>query len=333
MFKKHNKSIVAFTLLLLAIIAIIFIFLKEDKKDLATKSIKNDNEISNLSKEDIELGAGYGLQLKKSNSEEDSQLNGQISMETPQDKLEIEFNNRGSTGQYILKVFYDYEEIKFKAGDEEEYNPSYTFQLESLKSINIPLNLTKDIKKDNKSHKITVGVYASPEKNAKTIKAMTNTFGVTIDYELVFNEGEGKISLIQKPSNPMKIMDVQFQGIMINNDFKSDNQAMFPPYSLKVKKGEKVKLAYRAGGYQDVEDYLILSMLDWNQINMDEKPYLLLKNEPTKLGYGTFHIIAPNKPGLYEFTSFIIPDPTKNKNENNFFMAETAYRFTIEVEE
>ncbi|MED3691767.1 hypothetical protein P4534_23720 [Peribacillus butanolivorans] len=61
MFKKHNKSIVAFTLLLLAILAIIFIF-KEDKKDLATTSIKNDIEISNLSKEDRELGAGYGLQ-------------------------------------------------------------------------------------------------------------------------------------------------------------------------------------------------------------------------------------------------------------------------------
>ncbi|MEJ9228644.1 hypothetical protein LAV79_03895 [Peribacillus butanolivorans] len=66
---------------------------------------------------------------------------------------------------------------------------------------------------------------------------------------------------------------------------------------------------------------------------MDEKPYLLLKNEPTKLGYGTFHIIVPHKSGLYEFTSFIIPDPTKNKNENNFFMVEATYRFTIEVEE
>ncbi|MFF5399263.1 hypothetical protein ACFY5J_19145 [Peribacillus butanolivorans] len=42
---------------------------------------------------------------------------------------------------------------------------------------------------------------------------------------------------------------------------------------------------------------------------------------------------SPNKPGLYEFTSFIVPDPTKNTNENNFFMAEAAYRFTIEVEE
>lgn len=329
----YRKRIFLFIAMIIIFLGLVFIFLKEDKNSIAINNQNYETQVSNIPQEEVEYGAGYGMQVNKKNSKENSQKNGQITMKTPQDQLEVEFKNRGNSGKYILKVFYDYEEIKFKAGEKEEYSTSYIFELESMKSIKIPFKLQEEINNDRNSHKMTIGIYASPEKNAKTLKEMTNIFGATLDYELLFNKSGGKISLKQKKYKPMKLLDIEYQGLMINNDFKhSDKDAKYPPQSIKVSKGEKVKLAYRAGKYENVEDYLILSMLDWKQVKMDGKPYKLLNIGPSKMGYGTFYFTAPKKPGLYEFTSFIILDPTKNKSENNFALSESAYRFTIEVE-
>lgn len=294
---------------------------------------KENIEVSNVSQESLDLGLGYGIALKSLAIDQDSQINGQIRMNTPQDKLEVQFDNRGNSGNYILKVLYDYKEANFKV-DNNDYNTSYVFHLETGKSVKIPFTLDKNISNDDNSHKLVVAIYAAPEKHAKTIEAMTNSYGVTVDYEIYYNEGKSKrnFSLNKKYTTPEKKLNLQYQGLMINNNFKNFTEVLFPPHSIKVKKGEKIKLAYNAGKYSDADDYLIISMLDWKQIKMNDDPYLLIKNDPENIDYGSFYITAPNKEGLYEFSAMIIVNPTQSKNEYNFSLSETAYRFTIEVE-
>jgi hypothetical protein len=257
-------------------------------------------------------------------------------MDTPQDTLEVSFSNNTSSEQFICKIFYDYEEVKFKVLNQSTFDTSFVFNLKEANSINIPFQLDKAILRDNKSHKLTIGIYASPEKNAKTRKLMTNFYGMTMDYE-VYYETSGKISLKKQESKTIKTLDnINFEGLVINNKIsnKSD-EVLFPPYSIKVKKGEKIELAYFTNLTnsipETVENYLILSMLDWKQIQMSGHPYLLLDQSSLSTDSRTFYITAPDKEGLYDFTAFIVPNPDHSKNEDNFFPIDHAYRFTIEV--
>lgn len=290
-------------------------------------------KIDDLSQETMGLGLGYGLQINKLQGDQNSQYDGRIFMDSPQDMLEVEFENRGNSGQYILKLFYDYEEVAFRvSGDGSKYDTSYIFNVENAKSIKIPIELDANLQKDSKSHKIVVAVYASPEKNAQTLNAVVNNYGIVLDYEVIYDEENSDIHLGADYVDSLKSLDIEYEGLVINNNFENLTEVSLPPVSLKVKQGEEIQLAFVSGKYEEFEDYLIVSLLDWKQISMSEKPYLLLKNNPSALDYGTFSITAPDEEGLYEFVAFIVPDPMKQKNEDNFQLIDLAYRFTIEVE-
>lgn len=295
--------------------------------------------ISDTPQDVLDLGKGYSLGVDipmNSNANQSiDNVNGRILMDTPQDILEVSFSNNLRDEQFILKIFYDYEEIKFKPLDENKFDSSYIFELETGNTITLPFELNGDILKDNKSHKLTVGIYASPNEHTKIQKLMTNFFGMTLDYE-IFYEDNGTISLKNQDSTISKTLDdVSFEGLVINNNIGNVDEVLFPPYSIKVKKEERIELAYFANLTQsipeEVENYLILSMLDWKQIKMNGHSYLLLDKNSINPEYGTYYITAPDKAGLYEFVAFIIPNPENRKNEDNYFPIETAYKFTIEV--
>jgi len=321
-----------FFLALLLLIVVIFLIIhlnlsKNSERREETGNIK----ISNVPQDSLDLGAGYSLELNSLVIEQESQVYGTIVMDSPQDKLEVHFDNRGNTGNYILKVLYDYEEVDFKI-DNKNYQSSYPFHLETGKSIRFPIELASNITADKHSRKLLVAVYASPEKNASTIEAMTNEYGMTLDYEITFNKSNQSFNSNKEYTSPEKKIKAEYQGLMVNENFNNFKEILYPPYNLKAKKGEKIKLAYNAGKYPEAKDYLIISMLDWKQTEMNGAPYLFIKNDPNSIDYGTFFIKAPEKEGLYEYSAVIVPDPYKHKNDEYYSSIETGYRFTIEVE-
>lgn len=330
---KRRKSIFFFLFLFILLTGYIGFILFGN--EIIKEETRENFKVSNLPQEDLSLGAGYGMGVKSLVIDQDSQKNGQILMKNPQDLLKVNFKNRGNSGKYILKVFYDFKETKFSV-EKDHYANSYVFDLETGKSIDIIFSLDQKLNKDNKIHKLIVAIYASPEKNAKIIKATTNSYGMTLPYTIYF-EGNKKQNMQKTVTKdfqqPLDKLDLQFQGLMINNDFKKSKEVFFPPYSIKTKKGEHLKLAYYSGKYdKDIQDYLVISMIDWKQVKMNDDDYLLLKNDSEKLDYGTFSVKVPNEKGLYEYSAIIIPNPTNVMNEMSFSPLETAYRFTIEVE-
>lgn len=323
-------------IILASIIVVAFLFFNYNTSYKKVEGDKKENfNVSDLSAEDLELGSGYGLAVNSLVIDQESQIKGEILMETPQDLLNVHFKNRGNSGKYILKVFYDFKEANFSI-NKKNYKNSYVFDLESGKSIDIAFSLNQKLKKDKYIHKLIVAVYAAPQKNAKSIKAMTNTYGMTLPYEIHFKDVENKSvanSIANEYQIPLDQLNIQYQGLMVNDDFEKSKEVLFPPYSIKAKRGENLKLAYYSGKYsKDIKDYLIISMVDWKQVQMNDKNYFLIKNNPNKLDYGTFSVKVPDKKGLYEYSAIIIPNPTKEINELNFSPLDTAYRFTIEVE-
>lgn len=329
----RRKKLLIIVFLFIIVFSFFFFNYSTSHKKVIQEKKENFN-VSELPAEDLELGSGYGLAVNSLVIDQESQIKGEILMNTPQDLLNVHFKNRGNSGKYILKVFYDFKEANFSINN-KNYENSYIFDLESGKSIDISFSLDQKLKKDKYAHKLIVAVYAAPQKNAKSIKAMTNSYGMTLPYEIHF-KGEKNTSVVNINNEyqiPLDQLNIQYQGLMINVDFSKSKEVLYPPYVIKAKRGENLKLAYYSGKYsKDVQDYLIISMVDWKHVKMNGKNYFLIKNNPNKLDYGTFSIRVPDTKGLYEYSALIIPNPTKNLDELTFSPLETAYRFTIEVE-
>lgn len=317
---------------MLLLIVVIFLIIKlNSSKNTDAEKETDKIKISTVPQDSLDLGYGYSLELNSLVIDQESQIYGTILMDSPQDKLEIHFDNRGNSGKYILKILYDYKEIKFKMSD-NKFSNDYTFHLDTGKSLRFPITLDESITKDHNSHKLLVAVYASPEKNADTINAMTNEYGMTLDYEISYTNSNRNFSYTKEYETAEKKIDAEYQGLVVNNNFNNFKEILYPPYNIKAKKGEKIKLAYNAGKYPEAKDYLIISMIDWKQTEMNGAPYLFIKNDPNYIDYGTFFITAPDKEGLYEYSAVIVPDPYKHKNDDHYSSIETGYRFTIEVE-
>ncbi|MFJ7977932.1 hypothetical protein ACIQZI_19980 [Peribacillus sp. NPDC096379] len=327
MINKKGTKLILFSIIGIAILVLIIIVQKEQSINTTTPEVN----VSNASQEENQFGLGYSIEVNNKNSNILNKENARLLMDSPNTKLDVSFDNRAKSGNFIMKVFYDYEEINFKV-DQSKFNNSYTFELGKGKRINLPIYLSDKIKADHHSHKLTVSILASPEKHAKNIEAKTNFFGITTDYELFYNEAEREFENNKTYEKPIKLLNNAFTGLVISQDFNNFKEVPLPPYSTKVKKGERVKFSYRAGNYENVSDYLIMVLLDWNQVEMDNEKYKLLNIENTKVGYGTFEILAPKEAGLYEFTAYIVPEPFVNRTIENDDLIDQAYRFTLEVE-
>ncbi|TYQ13116.1 UNVERIFIED_CONTAM: hypothetical protein Cloal_4174 [Acetivibrio alkalicellulosi] len=336
-FLHNNKKLIIFTVLIVAITTIaLAIYVNNDT--LPSKNIPKDNvSYSSISQDDIEsmFQSGYVLFVGNDNFCETSHST--IYIDNLKDELQVDFTNmsgKNEKSKFILKIFYDYKEINFKVGD-GIFNNEYEFSLDDSTKISLSVYLSDEVQKDDKSHKLLVSVLAAPQKHAKEIDAMTNFYGTTYAYDVVFSEGNKKFFTEHKFDKPMKEYKCQYQGLMINIDFDnfSEKEVYFPPTFITSKTSEKIQLAYRMGNYSGIEEYLMIILLDWKQCYFDDKPYKLLRIADSKIGYGTFDIIAPDKPGLYEIVGYVVPAPFEDKGLYDYRQIDTSYRFTLEVQE
>jgi len=76
-------------------------------------------------------------------------------------------------------------------------------------------------------------------------------------------------------------------------------------------------------------------MLGWQQLNMDEEPFLWInvsnpESDWESGQFGYFSVVAPEESGFYEFFAFLIPNPTDASGYSNLYTPDLV-RFTIEV--
>jgi len=292
----------------------------------------NDVQLHDWAKEYLELGSGLTLGLV--NDHEPTE-NGVVYLNKITDNLNVQFANLTEIDrEFILKIFYEYEEVAFKADNNNIFQNSYTFTLNAMTSLIIPITLDENLKFDN-SHFLTVAVLTSPNKYAVDLDMMSDSYGMSITYELVNRNETRQINEKPMPQEPIEFLKNPYQGLMLNVDFtaKDDTQVFFPPKQLKIKSGETVRLAYRAGNYENTDDVLFIVILNWQQQRInDDKPFIHILNKPEYLGYGVIEFTAPLEKGKYEITGFIDRHPFELRSASNFCGNETCYRFTLVVE-
>jgi hypothetical protein len=276
---------------------------------------------------------GGGLVLGLVNDHELTE-HGVVYLDNIDDTLNVQFANLTETNsEYILKLFYDYEEVPFTVNGEGAFVSSHVFVVDSIESVVIPVNLDSGLRFDD-SHFLTVAVLTAPNSHAVDLDLMSNSYGMTITFELTNRNGSRQINESPIAQEPMSFLQLQYQGLMLNLDFDaSDNvSTMFPPKEIRVSSGETVRLAYRTGNYEYGDDVLFIVLVDWQQQVINNKPFIHTINKPGFISLGVIEFTAPLEKGKYEITGFVVTSPFELRGGDNFWINDTCHRFTLIVE-
>ena len=213
--------------------------------------------------------------------------------------------------------------------DEQMYN-SYYFALDDKELKEISFFLPESIS-ENASHKLTVFLISGANTHAGNLMDnLTNNYSIALDYLLLFENHTSVLESNCKYENIKTLKSDPYQGLLFNLDYSKGKNNKLPPKEITVKSGEKMKVAYRIGGYEDTENYDFVVMIDWKAVRIDNQFYKLVKTEKGRIGYGEVYLQMPLNQGKYEVTGWVIPNPF-DKNKLNLFPLDSSYRFTLNV--
>jgi len=262
--------------------------------------------------------------------------------ETPQDIFTIEVVNGLSYDVTVLiKLFYNYMETDFKVIGADEFKKEFILEIPARHNAHIPVTLDESLE-INKSlnSRLTVATFFAPELHISDSAPSFGQFsvidGMGLNFEIDYGTDSRtlNIPLTNLPNFPLPELAT---GFKINTDqfpAEASRSISVPPLLLQASPSEEIDLSLVVNGnwfltLEEMESFLIISMLDFMQIPMSGYPFLhFLANEGQHI---PFTIIAPDIPGLYEFTAVAIPNPMKPLRHSNFFPLEFTFRFTIEV--
>ena len=270
--------------------------------------------------------------------------NGRITLNSPQDVINVYVGNFINVDRnFILKIFYNYEEIEFNVLGSEVYDSEFLFMLEGGYEVNIPIRLSESLEATESISKLTVGVFMAPERFSMKEEALfgPDNLGMVLNFEINYGF-EGDLILNIDSEEPLKTIAnaTGISGLGFNKDFDPPGHTIYvPPNPLQVSPGEEIELGFvtNASSFipETVMDYLIITMIDWRQTSMNGNPYLLINTTDDEYigDHGRFFITAPENVGKYEVMGFLISNPTNLNSEDNFWPLIQSIRFTIEVVE
>lgn len=124
-----------------------------------------------------------GLSLDLMNAKENKAV---LRITDLSDELSVKVTNIGEEQELILKVFYDYEEIAFKVSGEADFQKQYIFNLDGTNEANLNLQLSKEIKKDDLTHKLLISIYPNPKVQEKSKMTRTSNSKIIMNYDITY---------------------------------------------------------------------------------------------------------------------------------------------------
>ena len=266
---------------------------------------------------------------------------GPIYLTSLQDIITIQLSNpTDDPMNLILKVFLNYEETEFYVLGQETPDTEALFTLASGYYANIPIALSEQLESHDRNGKLTIGVFVAPEYFIMydDDHCLRMNYGRVLTYDIIIDPSAVLILPYDDYFEPTG--ECTFGGFSIhpNPSPPGDGSIWLMSEPLVVNRGELIELSFFANGTfaegVSTDNYLIVAMLDWHQVLINDRPYLLVdtRNTCPSLGqYGQFVIVAPDEPGFYEFSALLVPNPQSLNTICNFDTVEISSRFTIEV--
>jgi len=271
-------------------------------------------------------------------------------LETPQDEIVLTLQGTSNI-PIMLKVFYNYEEVAFLVGDEEAYVTKFLFELpDNERETNIAFRMSSELEANDTFNSLIIGVFPHPDYFSKNDDhfTITNDLGNALNFRVSYGGEENLVLRVPYQSFPEQIEEMFHRGVMINQfsaeltmRYSDGGVFTLAPNPLQVTPNEVVEFYFYANlqwtdEMRTLQNYLIISMLDWQQIEKNGLPYLLFEARLDDMfndvmDHGRFTVTMPSEPGFYEFVTFAVPDPTHFNKPLMIHPLEFGFPFTIEV--
>lgn len=258
--------------------------------------------------------------------------------------LIIEFDNFTADTEFRLKIFWNYEEIEFSVDDDPMEN-YYIFSSRYKERVELPVKLSSDTDIDLYEEGflgfLTVNIFIEPNKFQRDIKLLDHDYVGINSVQYIFSDSSFSDYDQAKTFNTQlfeQYDDFPEEFFGLNVTTKDDEIMNIPSTDITVKKGEKIDLNFILGDGTDenIDKYLIFSVLGNDQVKINNKSLLYLKlpldNSSGNLitQTGTFSIIAPEEVGAHELIIYAAGIPVEQSSYSNI---ENSFRITIVVEE
>lgn len=285
--------------------------------------------------------SSVGLDVYNKNSfntsdDNSNKANRILHIEDLNDPITLKFNNNGKARNFILTVYYDYEQIPFKISKINQYNDHFQFELDDGYEIELPLFLPTDLEMSG-NHKLLLSFTIGHDIHAKDIPTQSDWYGTNIVYDLVYDIDDLTFvdHAIYEP--PTKTIDLTY-SFTLNEDFTYSilDTEILPNVNkvISINSGENLKLIYNVSTLgNDTEKLLLLATIGFEQVNIDGEKYKLLQVPKGVTGFGEIELTAPEEPGLYEVIALAVYNPFDkiNLDSNLEFDVYSSVRFTLEV--
>jgi len=381
------RLFIAMPLLFLAVVGGYFIFSNQtiilgefvlSDADLPPIRSVEDVSINGIdifpSNHQLQLGrGGYALHATSTRIENFSFVNDEgsfidfdngLNLNTTQETIEIIFENfiprvgrfeepPTVREHFILKIFYEFEEIEFRVSNQQQFDTEFIFNLSGDHRIHIPIQLSEIVETTSGLRNLTIAIFANPHYNTVNPLAewyhycpacveglrfslysfdigIVSNFALSVGGDPIEHEGDSAETYLAFSVNPEFLSEHIGGGVF----------GTTPPSPWTVSQGEEVKIGF--GAYNtsylpsdvqpiDMDGFVIIGLLNWEQVELNGMSYFL---ESRRVGIneaveGYFTITAPNEPGYYDFVAFTIASPDE---ANHYQRGDIAMRFTIRVE-
>jgi len=329
-----------------------------------------------------QLGSGwYGLHITTAQDDAFSfinegsliDFNNALTLNEEQDSLYVIFENIApepdpfgnrpiARERFILKIFYEFEEVAFKVANQPSFETEFLFNLSEGYQIQIPLQLSEVVARTAQSQHLTIAIFANPHYN--TVNPLAEWYSdcaTCLTRFVLNNHGTGVVRnftvsfyadmdlLFDDQERNENTDDFSFVGFhfFVNPDFLNEHapgvlSSSEPPSPWTVSTGSEVEIGFAVfngsepasdGSIIALEDFEMIGLLNWNQIELSNKTYFAenLTNwtdSEVELIEGSFTIIAPDEPGYYDFIVFAVGNPNTPYDFQN---GSIAMRFTLRV--
>ena len=263
---------------------------------------------------------------------------------SPQERLNIRLSN--TTSDYypvLLKVFYNYETTDFRLVGEENYRDELLIHLPPGYEYIIPFHLDSAIEAHDGYNKLTISAFFDPDEYSVFHGWGHDLDATALTFEMNYGLDEPPVlDKVQHSLEERADFDSQVPLITLGPPGSiTPEDLLGPGRPRQASPGEMLEMEMLlnvrgniwdsdTGESTEVEDFLIIGLLDFNQIALSGRPFLWTTNGDHPL-FGSFTLEAPMEPGLYDFIALIVTNPNERITLDNFDPIEMSTRFTIEV--
>lgn len=284
-----------------------------------------------------EEARGYGLGFYNPIEE---RLGERVIWNSTSEELELVFINATTDAEFLLKIFWNYEEVEFSV-DGGELSTSYIFQSDFATDNKWTISFSDeiDLSAEGFIGYLTPMIFMEPNILQKEAEFYDHTNYGIIDTGHIFSDDNfeqyNRYNVFNaKDFQTYNDYSGEFVGLNVTDNSNILNN---PSPFITAKKGEQIMLDFILGDNagEQLEEYLLFAVLGNEQAVINGEKVLPVrlpmnpKTNETTPQFGQLVVDVPDQEGQYEFIVYAVAIGPEIREHS---LIENSFRITIDVE-